>query len=59
MPDYQKMYLLLFNAITDSIAALDAQNFGQTRDLLIRAQQQCEELYLDADTFSEGENKNR
>ena len=49
MPDYKTMYLHLFNAITDSLSALDALNIGQARALLMAAQQQCEELYLDAD----------
>lgn len=47
MPDYQKLYTLLFNAITDALTALDAQNFGTAKDSLIRAQQQAEERYLE------------
>ena len=46
---YQKMYLTLFNAVTDALAALEAQNIGQAKDLLVTAQQACEELYLDAE----------
>ena len=46
---YQKMYLTLFNAVTDALAALEAQNIGQAKDLLVTAQQVCEELYLDAE----------
>lgn len=34
MPDYQKMYLGLFNAVTDAI------------ELLQKAQQQAEETYI-------------
>lgn len=37
MPDYQKMYHLLFNEITDTIERLE------------RIQQDCEELYTAAD----------
>ena len=47
MPDYQKLYTLLFNAATDALRAMEQLNFGQARDLLIRAQQQAEELYID------------
>ena len=36
MPDYKKMYLTLFRATEEDI------------DLLIEAQQTCEELYVDA-----------
>lgn len=46
---YKKMYLQLFNAVTDSLEAMEAQNFGQARELLIAAQQVCEEIYMDAD----------
>ena len=47
MPDYQKMYTCLFNAITDALGALNDLNIGETRERLIRAQQQAEELYLE------------
>ena len=46
MTDYQKMYLLLFNAITDALEQLDAQNYGEARDTLIAAQQKAEEIYM-------------
>ncbi len=55
MPDYQKMYTTLFNAITDALNAIDAQNLGVAKDLLRRAQLQAEELYLAAGE-PEGEN---
>ena len=47
MPDYQRMYVLLFNAVTDALAQLERQNVGTARDLLTAAQQQTEELYLE------------
>ena len=43
---YQKMYTTLFNAVTDALSAMEAQNYGEARQRLIAAQQQCEELYL-------------
>jgi len=49
MPDYQKPYTLLFNAVTDALEALARQNFGQAREILIRAQQEAEEAYLSQD----------
>lgn len=45
-PDYQKMYLALFNHVTDALEQLAAQNFGQARQILICAQQEAEEAYL-------------
>ena len=38
MPDYKEMYLKLFRATEDAI------------QILITAQQECEELYIDAPT---------
>ena len=46
---YEKMYFTLFNAVTDALEAMEAQNFGQAKELLIAAQQHCEELYLDGE----------
>ena len=44
--DYQKLYSLLFNRITDALEQLEQQNFGIARNLLIQAQQEAEEVYL-------------
>ena len=46
MTDYQKMYLPLFNAITDALAQIEKQNYGDAKDVLISAQQKAEELYI-------------
>ena len=49
MPDYEKMYHLLFNAITDALTQLEAQNYGDVKDALISAQQKAEEIYGTSD----------
>ena len=46
---YKKLYLLLFNAITDALEQLKKQNVGTARELLISAQKSAEELFLDAE----------
>ena len=46
MPDYQKMYTTLFNAVTDAIKSIQDGNFGIAKDTLITAQQDTEELYI-------------
>ena len=46
---YRKMYYTLFNAITDALEAMEQQNYGQTRALLVAAQQQSEEIFMDSD----------
>ena len=50
MPDYEKMYHLLFNAITDALEQIEQQNFGSAKDLLIAAQQKTEEVYITAES---------
>ena len=53
MEIYKKMYFHLFNAVTDALAALEQQNFGAAAELLVQAQQACEEIYLDAEDGDE------
>ena len=43
MPNYQKMYAIAFNAISD---ALDNLNIGMAKDYLKKAPIQTEELYI-------------
>ena len=47
--DYQKLYHILFNAVTDSLENMAEQNFGQAAACLRQAQQTCEELYMDGE----------
>ena len=47
MPDYQKMYLLLFNAITDALEEMEKQNYGEVAALLRKAQAAAEEVYME------------
>ena len=49
MPDFEKMYHLLFNAITDALEEMQKQNIGLAQERLIGAQQKTEELYIDAE----------
>ena len=46
-------YTTLFNAVTDAIAALARQDYGQAAAILIRGQQQAEEAYLDLEEGQE------
>ena len=48
MENYQKMYSTLFNAITDALAQIENQNYGDANSTLIAAQQQAEEMYITA-----------
>ena len=49
MPDYQKMYTTLFNAITDAVENIQQHNPALAEKILIRAQQETEELYIRAE----------
>ena len=40
-------YIGLFNAVTDAVEALERQNFGLAKEILIKAQQDAEELVLE------------
>jgi len=47
MPDYEKMYYLLFNAVTDSLRRMEQMNFGTATEILKKAQIDCEEMYME------------
>lgn len=44
---FQKMYLLLFNRVTDALDALARSDGIRAREILVRAQQACEEWYIE------------
>ena len=44
MPDYEKLYHILFNAVTDAIELMPE---SEAKSLLIKAQQECEERYIE------------
>ena len=48
MENYQKMYSTLFNAITDALAQIENQIYGDAKSTLIAAQQKAEEMYITA-----------
>ena len=47
--DYKKMYFHLFNAITDALGDMENGDPSAARYRLIRAQQETEEMYINAD----------
>ena len=44
--DFEPLYHILLNASEDAIAAIEAQNYGLAKEILIRAEQRAEEEYL-------------
>ena len=47
--DYEKLYHLLFNDITDALEQMGSQNYGDAKELLVAAQQKAEEIYITAE----------
>ena len=45
MNELPKYYTILFNAVTDALKALEAQNYGLAKDFLLRGQLQAEGEY--------------
>ena len=45
---YEKMYHRMFNAATDAIWAIEDGEVEKGKEMLIRAQQDCEEIYISA-----------
>ncbi len=48
MPNYKKMYFMLFNQVTDAIAAIESFCPAKARTILMKAQRLTEELYISA-----------
>ena len=46
MPDYQKLYTLLFNAITIALEDIKKRNYGAAQERLMDAQIHSEALYI-------------
>lgn len=58
MSDYQKMYSVLFNAVSDALKELDKLNIGAAKEYLKEAQFHTEEIYMsqgDGDAAQEEE----
>ena len=48
MPEYEKMYHILFNAITNALRELEAGRNELAARLLMEAQRETEKLYIEA-----------
>ena len=46
MSNYQKMYAVAFNAISDALEELDKLNIGAAKEYLKEAQFHTEEIYM-------------
>ena len=46
MPDYQKLYTLMFNAVTDALEDLFNMNYGTAKNRLLSAEPKAEGLFI-------------
>ena len=44
---YKRMYLRLFNAVTDAVAILEKADERKARERLILGQQEAEQMYIE------------
>ena len=49
MPDYEKLYYSMFNAVSEALEQLMKQNYGNAVILLTETQWKCEEAYIEAE----------
>ena len=49
MKIYKQLYHMIFNAMTDTIEALENQNYGRALQIMKKAQQDAEEQFLDSE----------
>lgn len=46
MPDYEKLYHIMFNAASDALRELEDLNVGRASRLLVDAQSKAGEIYI-------------
>lgn len=47
MPDYEKLYRIVFNGITDALDAIERENYQRAKEMLVKAQQAAEDYYVE------------
>ena len=52
MLDYEKLYRILFNGITDALEAYEQEGDLRAKEVLIKAQQAAEDYYIEAEEGS-------
>ena len=49
MVNFEKLYFHLFGAMADAVEALEKKEYEKAKEILIAAQQEAEEKYIDAE----------
>ena len=47
LTDYKKLYFHLFSVIADAVESIEHANYGTAKEILVKAQQEAEEEYMD------------
>ena len=55
MPNYEKMYHLMFNSITDALKNMEHCDYDHARLILEKAQMAAEEIYISSDNGQDGQ----
>lgn len=45
--EFEKLYVKMVDAAERAISAMEDANYGQARQILIEAEQTCEDLYIE------------
>ena len=53
MTNYKQLYILMLDASERAIEAIEKQNYGAAKDILIAVEQNCEEIYISAPQAAE------
>ena len=48
MTDYKELYILMLDASEKAIEAIEKANYGAAKEILIAAEQKCEEIFISA-----------
>lgn len=51
MDEYKKSHLILWNGITYALEMMEKQNYGIAKELLIKAQQDAEEAFINSENL--------
>ena len=46
MMDYKKLYILMLDASERAIEEIEKRNYSAAKEILIAAEQKCEEIYI-------------
>ena len=48
MMDYKELYILMLDASERAIEEIEKQNYGAAKEILVAAEQKCEEIFISA-----------